>query len=178
MGGMDPLLLADIERAVRRSWAAHTCAPEGRSRWTPGNPSFGQCGVTAMVLHDLLGGELLRGEVLAGGQHEDYHWWNWLASGVEIDPTREQFGPQQVVSAGVAVAHPGEHVAQAARGVRAAARPGAARPRDQRDQPSRPGPGALRAGYSGQLGSWPVASASSRQACRTHARSTAARTQA
>lgn len=34
-----------------------------------------------MVLHDLLGGELLRGEVLAGGQHEDYHWWNWLASG-------------------------------------------------------------------------------------------------
>lgn len=103
MGGEGPILLADIERAVRRGWAADTCAPEGRSRWTPDNPSFGQCGVTAMVLHDLLGGEVLRGEVLAGGQHDDYHWWNRLASGVEIDLTREQFGPQQEVGAGVAV---------------------------------------------------------------------------
>jgi hypothetical protein len=56
-----------------------------------------------MVLHDLLGGELLRGEVLVSGKHDDYHWWNRLASAVEIDLTREQFGPHQVLSAGVAV---------------------------------------------------------------------------
>lgn len=103
MGGMSPILLADIERAVRHGWDADTCAPEGRTRWTPRNPSFGQCGATVMVLHDLLGGELLRGEVLVGGEHDDYHWWNRLGSGVEIDLTREQFGPQQTVSAGIVV---------------------------------------------------------------------------
>jgi hypothetical protein len=103
MDGMTPILLADIERAVRRNWAMDTCPPEGRSQWTLGNPAFGQCGATAMVVNDLLGGDVVRGEVLVDGQHDDYHWWNRLVSGVEIDLTREQFGPQHEISAGVAV---------------------------------------------------------------------------
>lgn len=59
-----------------------------------------QCGVTAM-LNDLLGGELMRGEVMVNGDHEDYHWWNRIPAGVEIDLTRKQFGPDQVLSADV-----------------------------------------------------------------------------
>jgi hypothetical protein len=100
---MGVLLLADIEQAIRQSWSADTCPPEGRCRWNPANPSWGQCGVTAMVLHDLLGGELLRGEVTADGEFCDYHWWNRLATGIEIDLTRDQFSPPHVISSGVPV---------------------------------------------------------------------------
>jgi hypothetical protein len=55
-----------------------------------------------MVLHDQLGGVLIRGEVLVNGEHRDYHWWNRLA--VEIDMTREQFSAEEIVSGGVVIA--------------------------------------------------------------------------
>ncbi|AUH39800.1 YunG family protein [Streptomyces sp. CMB-StM0423] len=103
---MTPLLLTDIERAVRSSWGPDTCTPEFREYWTPGNPARDQCGVTAMVVNDLLGGELLRGEVLVDGRRTDYHWWNRLGPGVEIDLTREQFGPEETVTEGTVVARP------------------------------------------------------------------------
>ncbi|TDT38141.1 hypothetical protein EV562_105155 [Streptomyces sp. BK208] len=105
---MTPLLLTDIERAVRASWSAETCTPEYRSRWTGDNPARDQCGVTAMVLNDLLGGELIRGEVHVDGERVDYHWWNRLGMGVEIDLTREQFGPREIVVGGVVVPRPAE----------------------------------------------------------------------
>lgn len=56
-----------------------------------------------MVLNDLLGGDLIRGEVTIGGEFCDYHWWNRLATGIEIDLTREQFGPDHVISAGIPI---------------------------------------------------------------------------
>ncbi|MFB7942628.1 hypothetical protein [Streptomyces sp. NPDC056049] len=103
---MTPLLLSDIERAVRSSWSAETCTPEYRSRWTGDNPARDQCGVTAMVVNDLLGGELLRGEVHVDGERVDYHWWNRLGAGVEIDLTREQFGPEEHVTDGIVIPRP------------------------------------------------------------------------
>ena len=103
---MTVLLLRDIEQAVRSSWSAETCTPEFRARWTPDNPARDQCGVTAMVLHDLLGGELIRGEVHVGGRRVDYHWWNRLGTGVEIDLTREQFGPEEIVTGGEVIPRP------------------------------------------------------------------------
>ncbi|MFI8191534.1 hypothetical protein ACIF8T_22395 [Streptomyces sp. NPDC085946] len=103
---MTPLLLTDIERAVRGSWTAETCTPEYRSRWTEDNPARDQCGVTALVVNDLLGGELIRGEVHVDGERVDYHWWNRLGRGVEIDLTREQFGPEEIVTGGVVVPRP------------------------------------------------------------------------
>ncbi|MGW6709293.1 YunG family protein [Streptomyces sp. NPDC054956] len=105
---MTPLLLTDIDRAVRSSWSEQTCTPEYRDRWTRENPARDQCGVTALVLHDLLGGELIRGEVLVDGERVDYHWWNRLGLGVEIDLTREQFGPEEKISEGVVVPRPPE----------------------------------------------------------------------
>ncbi|MBK3557775.1 hypothetical protein JHN55_14810 [Streptomyces sp. MBT56] len=102
-------LLTDIEQALRSSWSAETCTPEYRDRWTPDNPARDQCGVTAMVLNDLLGGELVRGEVRVDGVRTDFHWWNRLGMGIEVDLTREQFGPEEVVVDGeVVVRPPGE----------------------------------------------------------------------
>ncbi|MEU3606880.1 hypothetical protein AB0E83_15735 [Streptomyces sp. NPDC035033] len=65
---MTPLLLADIERAVRGSGSAETRTPEYRARRTGDDPARDRCGATAMVLHDLLGGEPPRGEVHADGR--------------------------------------------------------------------------------------------------------------
>ncbi|MER7764475.1 hypothetical protein [Streptomyces sp. NPDC097619] len=99
-------VLSDIERAFRESWSAETCTPEHRDRWHPGNPARDQCGVTAMVLCDLLGGRLVRGEVHVDGVRVDYHWWNRLGEGVEVDLTREQFAPEEVVVGGVLIERP------------------------------------------------------------------------
>ncbi|BAG20828.1 hypothetical protein SGR_3999 [Streptomyces griseus subsp. griseus NBRC 13350] len=106
MVAMATYLLSDIEQAIRGSWGAETCTPEYRDRWTPDNPARDQCGVTAMVLNDLLGGELIRGEVHVGGVRTDFHWWNRLGPGVEIDLTREQFGPEETVVGGDVVVRP------------------------------------------------------------------------
>ncbi|MEV5979361.1 hypothetical protein [Streptomyces sp. NPDC052114] len=105
---MTPLLLSDIEAALRASWGADTYPPDSTDVWPPDNPARGQCGVTALVLHDLLGGDLLRGEVLVDGAHADYHWWNRLGEGLEIDLTREQFGPEEFVTEGTVVVRPPE----------------------------------------------------------------------
>ncbi|MER5949683.1 hypothetical protein ABT127_26885 [Streptomyces sp. NPDC001904] len=101
-----PLLLTDIERAVRASWDAETCPPESRARWTGDNPARDQCGVTALVLNDLLGGDLLRGEVHVDGVRVDYHWWNRLGDGLEVDLTREQFAPHEIVTPGTVIPRP------------------------------------------------------------------------
>lgn len=103
-------LLTDIEQALRASWGADTCPPEYRDRWTAQNPAREQCGVTALVLNDLLGGELIRGEVRVRGEWTDFHWWNRLGQGVEIDLTREQFAPEEVVSGGVVIPRPAQIV--------------------------------------------------------------------
>ncbi|MEU1122380.1 hypothetical protein ABZ371_02030 [Streptomyces sp. NPDC005899] len=103
---MEPLLVTDIEAAVRSSWGADTTTPEYRSRWHPGNPARDQCGVTALVVNDLLGGQLIRGEVRVGGERVDYHWWNRLGMGIEVDLTREQFAPHEIVCGGVVVERP------------------------------------------------------------------------
>ncbi|WP_329038913.1 hypothetical protein OHT61_15615 [Streptomyces sp. NBC_00178] len=107
---MEPLLIADIEAAVRASWGADTTTPEHRPRWNAANPARDQCGVTALVLHDLLGGELIRGEVRVDGERVDFHWWNRLGMGVEVDLTREQFEAHERVSGGVVIERPAEIV--------------------------------------------------------------------
>lgn len=89
-------ILAAVERpelvdALRRAWGPDTCAPEDRERWTPENPATGQCITVALVVHDALGGTLVRAEVHHEGRLIDYHWWNRLPGGEELDLTREQF---------------------------------------------------------------------------------------
>jgi hypothetical protein len=54
--------------------------------WRPENSAWGQCAVTALVLQDLLGGDLMFGEV-NGFQH----YWNRLPGDNEVDLTLRQF---------------------------------------------------------------------------------------
>ena len=90
--------LPQIAAAVRGAWSVETCDPVDVKEWSAENPARGQCGVTTLVLHDLLGGELLVAEVhYADGSLQGYHYWNRLPDGAEIDLTAEQFATSEIV---------------------------------------------------------------------------------
>lgn len=98
--------LVDVEQAVRASWGADTCDPADRADWHPGNPARGQCGVTALVLHDMFGGELVLGEVRVAGERTGSHYWNRFGTGLEVDLTRGQFRQDEDVVGAQVVQRP------------------------------------------------------------------------
>ena len=81
--------LGQLEEAIRSSWSAETS--DDPDAWTPGNPAFQHCDVTARVVQDYLGGEILVAGVARDGRRVDRHAWNRLPSGLAIDLTWEQF---------------------------------------------------------------------------------------
>ena len=87
--------LAQLEDAIRGAWSEDTASED--NEWTPDNPSCGQCDITTLVVHDLLGGEVLAADVFLDGERVEAHMWNRLASGLEVDLTREQFRSGQVI---------------------------------------------------------------------------------
>ncbi|HST15495.1 MAG TPA: hypothetical protein VLJ44_11660 [Gaiellaceae bacterium] len=87
--------LAQLEEAIRGSWSEDTASED--NEWTPDNPSCGQCDITTLVVHDLLGGEVLAADVFLDGERVEAHMWNRLPSGLEVDLTREQFRSGQVI---------------------------------------------------------------------------------
>jgi hypothetical protein len=75
--------LAALRIELQRHWCAETSFwPD---EWTPDRPSFGQRAVTAMIVHDRFGGEMLR--TLNEGV---IHYWNRVDD-IDIDFTRDQF---------------------------------------------------------------------------------------
>jgi hypothetical protein len=80
-----PAFPALLEIALRTAWNADTSSDP--TAWSASNPAWGQCAITALVVQDELGGELLRAAAPGGS-----HYWNRLPDGTEVDLTREQFG--------------------------------------------------------------------------------------
>ena len=77
------ITIKDLSFALLTSWDADTAKGE----WRPDVPSLNQCAVTALVVQDYFGGDLLRCPLNDG----DSHYWNKIADGNEIDLTFEQF---------------------------------------------------------------------------------------
>lgn len=100
------MTLEAVILALRESWGRDTCAPEDVAAWTHDNPARGQCATTALVLHDFFGGSLVMGEVIVDGQRVDFHWWNRLPDGEQVDLTLEQFGPHEHVVGAMEVKRP------------------------------------------------------------------------
>lgn len=73
--------LINLRRALERAWDADTSSGEH----CPARPSAGQCAVTALIVQDLFGGELLRVVNLGTS-----HYWNRV-HGFDVDLTRDQF---------------------------------------------------------------------------------------
>ena len=80
----DPRMLYDLLAGV---WCAETCAPRMRQDWSPENPTYGQCSVTAFLAQDIFGGEVY-GVPLEDG---NCHCFNRVGDCV-FDLTSEQFG--------------------------------------------------------------------------------------
>lgn len=70
----------EIREVLRKSWSIHSS-----TKWTPANPAKGQCGVTALVIHDLFGGEIRKTRLSEG-----WHYYNEI-SGKRMDFTDSQF---------------------------------------------------------------------------------------
>jgi hypothetical protein len=83
------ITLGELEDAIRASWSAETSDDPGS--WTMDNPAYQQCDVTAHVVQDYLGGDILVSGVALDGRRVDRHAWNRLPSGLAVDLTREQF---------------------------------------------------------------------------------------
>jgi hypothetical protein len=66
--------------ALRKSWSMDTA-----KQWSKERPAAGQCNVTALLVHDLFGGELLK-----TGLPEGDHFYNRI-DGVRFDFTDSQF---------------------------------------------------------------------------------------
>jgi GNAT superfamily N-acetyltransferase len=81
--------LTDLERAIAQAWGRDTSDDPGE--WSEDNRARGQCGVTALLVRELLGGEILIANVLRNGRRVERHAWNRLPSGLTVDLTRTQF---------------------------------------------------------------------------------------
>jgi len=84
--GLTPRDYYDLLRGI---WCADTCAPRMRSAWTPDNPTYGQCSITAFLLQDIYGGKVY-GVPREGGT---FHCFNAVGDCV-FDLTSEQFGDE------------------------------------------------------------------------------------
>lgn len=69
-----------LQTALVESWS-----PQSGTKWTADNPAKGQCGVTALVVHDLWGGDLRKTNVPEG-----WHYYNKI-NGDRYDFTDSQF---------------------------------------------------------------------------------------
>ncbi len=85
--------------ALREAWSDETASPGPhlgvRRFWR----AVGQCAVTALVVRDLLGGDILRVEIPLYGSH----YWNGVPTMGEIDLTREQYPAELDIPRGVVV---------------------------------------------------------------------------
>ncbi|MDD1530328.1 hypothetical protein C7U92_00670 [Bradyrhizobium sp. WBOS7] len=70
----------DVQRTLCRAWSLATAR-----QWTASNPAAGQCNVTALLVHELFGGDLLKTPLPAGD-----HFYNRI-EGERYDFTASQF---------------------------------------------------------------------------------------
>lgn len=73
----DPMALATI---IERCWSLETA-----TTWSPSSPARGQCSVTALLVHEVLGGTIAKTRI--GGA---WHFYN-LIDGKRFDLTARQF---------------------------------------------------------------------------------------
>jgi hypothetical protein len=99
--------IQQLERILQVAWIRETSADP--DHWTPENPAWGQCAVTALVVDDHVGSRQLHAEpdckviwaeaVLPDGKKIS-HYFNYI-DGREIDLSRKQFPPGTQIPRGV-----------------------------------------------------------------------------
>jgi hypothetical protein len=97
--------LEEVTRAIVSSWSRETChaRDEYIDRGRPGDRSRGQCGTTALVIHDWCGGDVLVADLFVGGCVDGVHYWNRLPDGVDLDLTIGQLLDGETIGTPMAV---------------------------------------------------------------------------
>jgi hypothetical protein len=76
---------------LRFSWSLNTSASP--KTWSPGNPSIGQCAVSALIIQDILGGKIVRC-IAVSDDTQVSHYFNELTNGQILDSTISQFSAE------------------------------------------------------------------------------------
>lgn len=99
--GEEKMQLRELEIILRKCWSRATT--HDPLYWSHKNPSAGQCLVTSLIVQDFFGGEILSAgmEFKTGREnYVEYHFWNRLPDGREIDFTRNQFPKGTIIPKG------------------------------------------------------------------------------
>lgn len=100
--------ILNLTGSLTRAWCAATSYdPAG---WTKDNAAYGQCAVTACIVQDYLGGDIVWGEVEMPDGARISHFFNRI-DGIKLDLTASQFPPAARLPAGEA--YPGPQEARA-----------------------------------------------------------------
>lgn len=78
--------LLELFAVLEQCWSRETAYPSCQKEWVPDDPSYGQCAITATLVHDMFGGTIHKINVDGGGTH----YFNRL-NDKYVDLTREQF---------------------------------------------------------------------------------------
>ncbi len=77
-----------LESLLDKSWSKETS--NDPDNWSQTNKAYGQCAITALIVQEVFGGELMRTETLSS-EKKVSHYYNKLPNGDIIDLTRKQF---------------------------------------------------------------------------------------
>lgn len=94
--------LRHLEQGLKAAWSAAT-SYDARN-WSRDNAAYGQCAVTACVVQDYLGGEIVWAEAVLPDGEKVSHFFNRL-NGVEVDLTRGQFPAGTIIATEVDYPH-------------------------------------------------------------------------
>jgi len=93
------MLLTELQEALQKSWCKETAYDAGD--WSKENPAIGQCAVTALIVNDYFGGEIVWAEAVQPDGRKISHYFN-LIDGKEVDITRTQFPEGTIIPQGAA----------------------------------------------------------------------------
>lgn len=81
------ILRLGAAEAFKLAWCRETARPDLQAVWDAKTPMRGQCDVTALMVRELAGGEIMQCDVIGYG----HHYYNVLPDGTELDLTVGQF---------------------------------------------------------------------------------------
>lgn len=82
------MTLIELEKALQKSWSKETSyLPD---EWNHANAALGQCAVTALIVNDFFGGDIVWADALLPDGQMVSHYFN-VIDGKVVDLTRSQF---------------------------------------------------------------------------------------
>ena len=91
--------MRDLEKRLEQAWCKETSSDP--NNWTAGNPAWGQCAVTSLVVNDYLGGRLIWASASLPDGSESSHYFNETATGQIVDLTKRQFPQGTIIPQGI-----------------------------------------------------------------------------